>query len=72
MAQCLLESGSYSHSSGNVARVLENTTVSIMMVHFFTHRLARVDLAFILHLKLNVSVFDSTGVATVQSHFPIA
>lgn len=43
-----------------------------MMVHFFTHRLARVDLAFILHLNLHMSVFDSTGVRTVQSHFPIA
>jgi hypothetical protein len=63
LAHCLLESNKRRHSRKNVASVLENTAVSIMMVHFFTDRLARVDLVFILHLKSLISVFDSTRMA---------
>jgi len=71
LAQCLLESSSPGHSGENVASVLENTAVSIMTVQFFTHRLADVDLVFILQLELLMSVFDSISMTIKQSHPPM-
>jgi hypothetical protein len=68
LAQRLLESSSDHNYIKFVTRLLQNTPVWLMMVHFFTHRLARVGLVFILRAQTLMLAFDSTCMFAVKSH----